>query len=742
MRSLAILLLASVVYVTPSKAQQPLVVMNLAAHPDDEDGMTLTYYRHAKDAVAYSVIYTRGEGGQNEIGAELYADLGAIRTQETERAARKLGTQVFFLNFDDFGFSKFADESFERWGGRDAVTARLVYLIRKLKPDVLFTNHDTVTVGPRRQHGQHQVVGLSAYDAMTLAADPAFHPEHLEEDGVDLWQPKRLFVRHWRQPDEYDVAIPVSDTHTPTGDTHVERAMSALGEHASQGMGMLSRFFQTENTYFSLLKGATDAPLGSADLAANLPPNHTATPDLDYRIQSGRAPALPERVLRPFVRTAIPGEPVALEYDTALLGSEAVRFDFSGSIDTSVTVQGSGELILDISSRAKPTLPKAVRQYYRFSSHPPIRVVAYDAADHIIGGRYLPIEIAPPVALRAAANEWRLTPGENRVPLRLAVNDPKTEAVTLRLTAQHESGQMVTVQERHVLASDVEAMGGYAMAFDLSSDAPMGTYTLDVAATPEQSTLPAKASTVTITGRRFEVEAAPGLNVGVVESYDNTIDQALSALGVQHTMLDSLALATGDLDAFDTIVIDIRAYLVRQDLRTHNDRLLAWVQRGGHLIVNYQKVFEWNDQYPDPFDREQANPGDFAPFPIELGRDRVTYEDAPVTILQPNLPLFTTPNAIDDAAWEGWIQERGLYFPSSYDERYTELFALNDPGEAPLRSSTLLAAYGEGTYLFTALGWYRQLKVYHPGAYALFANMVSFPLVEAAPTDAPAGGSR
>ncbi|GAB5520183.1 MAG: hypothetical protein RhofKO_24340 [Rhodothermales bacterium] len=716
--------------------------MNLAAHPDDEDGMTLTYYRHAKDAVAYSVIYTRGEGGQNEIGSELYADLGAIRTEETERAARKLGTQVFFLNFEDFGYSKFADEAFGRWGGRDAVTARLVYLIRKLKPDVLFTNHDTVTVGPRRQHGQHQVVGLTAYDAMTLAADPAFHPEQLTEAGVDLWQPKRLFIRHWRQPEEYDVAVPVSDVHSATGDTHVERAMGALREHASQGMGMLSFFFQTEKTYFSLLESAVDAPLDSTNLAANLEPNRTAAPSLGYRIQAGRIPAMPERALRTFVTSAVPGEPISIEYDTVLLGNERVRFDFAGPIDASITVRGQGERQLAILPSATPTLPKAVRQYDRFSSHPPIRVVAYDAADHIIAAGYVPLEIAPPITLRAAASEWRLAPGENRVPLRLTVNDPKTQEVVIRLTAHHESGRMITLQERTVQAEDVAATGAYVMDFTLSEDVPAGRYTLDVTATPKQSTLPAEPSTVTIAGRLFDVAVASGLNVGVVESYDNTLDQALSVLGVQHTMLDSLALAEGNLDAFDTIVIDIRAYLVRHDLRTHNDRLLDWVQRGGHLVVNYQKVFEWNSQYPDPFDREQSNPDGFAPFPLELGRDRVTYEDAPVTMLKPDLSLFNSPNAIDDSAWEGWIQERGLYFPEDYDSRYTELFALNDPGEEPLSSSTLLARYGEGTYMYTALGWYRQLKVYHPGAYALFANMVSFPLVEAASTDRPVGGSR
>ncbi|HMB93670.1 MAG TPA: PIG-L family deacetylase, partial [Rhodothermales bacterium] len=199
------------------QAPRPLVMMNLAAHPDDEDGTTMAYYRHAKNAIVHSVVFTRGEGGQNEIGPELYEALGAIRSDETERAARHLGTQVHFLNFSDFGYSKMADEAFELWGGRDRVTARLVYLIRKLKPDVLFTNHDTLTTGPNRQHGQHQAVGIAAYDAFELAADPTYHPEQLEEEDVDLWQPKRLFLRHWRSSESDDVQVPVGEVLASKG---------------------------------------------------------------------------------------------------------------------------------------------------------------------------------------------------------------------------------------------------------------------------------------------------------------------------------------------------------------------------------------------------------------------------------------------------------------------------------------------------------------------------------------------
>jgi len=108
----------------------------------------------------------------------------------------------------------------------------------------------------------------------------------------------------------------------------------------------------------------------------------------------------------------------------------------------------------------------------------------------------------------------------------------------------------------------------------------------------------------------------------------------------------------------------------------------------------------------------------------------VTREDAEADVLLPEHPLLHQPNEIGPEAWTGWVQERGLYFPSAWDNAYDELFCMHDPGEEPLCGSTLLATYGEGTYLYTALVWYRQLKVYHPGAYALFANMISLPLTD------------
>ena len=744
-RPLFFLLLATLLFGT-AKAQPaaPLVVMNLAAHPDDEDGRTLTYYRHARNAVAYSVIFTRGEGGQNEIGPELYEALGAIRTEETERAARHLGTQVFFLNFYDFGYSKHAAEAFEKWGGRDAVTARLVYLIRKLKPDVLFTNHDTVTVGPRRQHGQHQAVGIAGYDAFTLAADPSYHPEQLAEDGVDLWQPKRLFWRLWRGRADgaYDVALPVGAVDPETGKPYYERAVAAIMEHASQGMGQFANRLRGDTTYFRLIRAATDAPLDPHDLAGNLPPNHAASPDLTYLIDSGRVPTLPDGALTTDHDVAVPGQSVSLRWEAALLPGRSVRWVLTGAVDTTLVLTGDapGSARLRIAPDAVPTTPKKVYQYQRFLDHPPVVYALYrEATDSLLAAGYLPLEVAPPVFVEAVDEVVRLRSGTNTIPIRARIFDPVTKRLTLDAAVTRDADGALIHEAHAALTPDATGHADADLTLDLPADLAHGDYTITLTALPDAAVRPPEPARTQLLGRVFEAAVAPGLRVGVVRSYDDTLEKALAELGVPYVMLDSLALADGNFGDLHTIVVDIRAYLVRPDLRAHNARLLEWVRRGGHLIVNYQKTFEWNPEYADPFDPNRKNPGDFSPYPIRLSRDRVTREDAPVTVLHPELPLFHAPNEITEATWDGWVQERGLYFPREYDPAYVELFEMNDPGEPPLRGSTLLARYGEGTYLYTALVWYRQLKRFHPGVYEMFANLVSLPLVDGRPATGSSG---
>ena len=734
-----ILLIAILLTATPAQAQHvlepaPRIVMNLAAHPDDEDALTMAYYRNAQNAVVHSVIYTRGEGGQNEIGPELYAQLGAIRSAETEAAARHYGTQVRMLNFDDFGYSKHASETFERWGGEEAVTARLVYFIRKLKPDVLFTNHDTLTVGPRTQHGHHQAVGISAYRAMGLAADPSFRPEQLQEEGVDLWQPQRLFLRLWRGgQDTASVHVPVGALLEDGGESPTDIAIRGISEHRSQGFDTFAPRFRQDITYFALLAEAPDAPplpAGATDLAAGLPPNpHASRVDLVHLIDSKRTPGFPAGGISPSDSVVVPGQNVTLTWPA----ENGRRLALSGAVDTTLTASPA---TIRIPAGARPTVPASRAQYDRFVNHPPIQAALRDASGVVIAAAHLPLEIAPPLALTVAEavmlpggldDRVLLRPGTNTLTVSGHVFAPDVDSVTLELTLVPASPAGDVVARTSVPVHSGQVQG--TLSFTLPENLEEGQQQMVVTGFADDAQ--AVGETIRLEGHSLPDVAVPeGLRVGLVRSYDDATRLALEEMGAEVLLLDSLALASGDFDGLHTIVVDIRGYLVREDLRAHNERLLDWARGGGHLVVTYQKTFEWNEGMPDPFVEDAGNPAGFAPLALRLGRDRVTRHDAPVTILHPDHPLFTAPNAIEELDWEGWIQERGLYFPAGYDERFVELLAMNDPGEDPLRSSTLLAEVGDGTYLYSALGWYRQLGAFVPGAYRLFANMVSLPLTD------------
>jgi hypothetical protein len=211
--------------------------------------------------------------------------------------------------------------------------------------------------------------------------------------------------------------------------------------------------------------------------------------------------------------------------------------------------------------------------------------------------------------------------------------------------------------------------------------------------------------------RLVNVVVPEDIRVGVIQSYDDTMLQVLDQLGVSHEALGEDDLTAKKLRAFTTILVDIRAYLVRPDLVAHNADLLKYVSNGGTVVVQYQKTIEWNPSY--------------APYPIHLSHNRVTVEEASIEILEPSHPVFTVPNAIGPDDWDGWIQERGLYFPNKWDGRYTPLIACSDPGEDIPPGSFLVAQHGRGTYVYTALVWYRQLRELHPGALRLFANMLA-----------------
>ena len=202
-------------------------------------------------------------------------------------------------------------------------------------------------------------------------------------------------------------------------------------------------------------------------------------------------------------------------------------------------------------------------------------------------------------------------------------------------------------------------------------------------------------------------------SLGYVEGVGDTVPDALRQLGINVVFLTPQDLASGDLSKFPTIVLGVRAYSVREDLRNYNKRLLDYVANGGNLVVQYNRS-------------EDVGNVQFGPYPFTINNnDRVTKEEASVKILQPTHTLFNVPNKITAADFDGWVQERGTYFLRTFDPKYTPLLESGDPGEQALRGGLVTVKYGKGTYTYTGYVFFRQLPAGVKGAYRLFANLVS-----------------
>jgi LmbE family N-acetylglucosaminyl deacetylase len=211
-----------------------------------------------------------------------------------------------------------------------------------------------------------------------------------------------------------------------------------------------------------------------------------------------------------------------------------------------------------------------------------------------------------------------------------------------------------------------------------------------------------------------DIRLPPLAHVGYIRGAADRVPEALIAIGVPIEILTERDLDAGDLSRYDAILVGSRAYETDPALPRTNGRLLDYARAGGLVIVQYQQYAFLQ--------------GGFAPYTMEITRphDRVTDETAKVTVLDPQSPIFTTPNAIGPADWDGWVQERGLYFAHTWAPEYTPLLAMADPGGPEQKGGLLVARIGKGRYVYTGLAFFRQLPAGVPGAYRLLANLLAW----------------
>jgi LmbE family N-acetylglucosaminyl deacetylase len=726
-------------------AQSDIRVMNVAAHPDDEDGPTLTWMRQVMGWRTHVLYVTRGEGGQNETGPELGDELGALRSRECQAAAEGYGATISFLNCIDFGFSKHAEEALQQWG-EQATLARLIDEIRAFDPDIVITHHT-----PWEGHGHHRATSIllrRACRELTQLHDPAAPAALLELTS---------------SPDSATVAVDASDSAPGLPWSCAGRALVALRRHLSQGMGLSPIPTGPAIKRYCAVEGVGDARAIAAWAAERQPLSRDGlgrliAPREDREAASLRATAARLEQGRTLALAAPPLLALPDGADTLRLrgpGAQAmVSVELLEPLPTGLRASafrtGEGWGITISSSReARPTYPSERYLRVRQTVLDSVRIRLTDRTGAMEVRRIPLPDRCQRAWLQAVEPLPFLTTARDAAFLRLQLWT-LPGSVAVGLPGPQRRGKDLTlaapvpvdrVDRQISVCRPFSATGREASADRDGLIVYHGELGLLATATTPSSILLkvpcAYADTLAI--RLHFVRMNPpswryprtndlppvvprSSKVGVIDGTDHTMGYQLQECVSIESLHHPYDLRSADLSRYPVILVDVRAYQARPDLRDDNARLLEYVRAGGHLVVCYEKDFDWQ---PDP-----NRPSPWPPLPLHVGRARVVDEDAPVTALAPNHPFFHYPNELTAADWDGWVQERGLYFPDQWDAAYTPLVRMSDAGEPPLDGGILCARVGKGAYTYTSLSWWRQLREGNPGAVRAFINLLSWPLAE------------
>jgi LmbE family N-acetylglucosaminyl deacetylase len=777
-------------------------VLYIAAHPDDENTAFLATMAKQRHFRTGNLSITRGEGGQNLLGAEQGGTLGLIRTQELLGARRIDGAEQFFTRAIDFGYSKTTEETLRFWG-KEETLADVVWVIRKFRPDVIVSRFTPTRGG----HGNHTASAVLAYEAFRAAADPKKFPEQLKL--VQPWQATRIVWNGFRFPQG---AIDTSTVRGVTEDLgeYLPLLGLSIGElagksrsmHKSQGFGASELRGSSVQTFMHV-----DGDTANTDLFDGINTSWTRVPG-GKAVQEllGKAiaqfnPEKPVSIL-PFLLKAKRElrklksdqwvEVKAAELDNVLFacsglwtGAYAATFQTTpgSSVPVTVVMLNRSSFPCEIKSVGltfgeRDTVPAQIlrenipfevrmsmkvpagapfsqpywlekpagrarytvndQQLVGKAENPPSTVaritfliggeplcaevpVRYRWVDPTGGELYRNFNIVSPVSL-AMSNEVIVTrtsqSGECGVVVRNTVPAVKGE-VMLRLPpgwkSEPEKVQFTfdsTLSERNfrfTLKPSTGAGGGKVVAEARIAGAmyDRAIVTAVYPHIPPQSFSKRSQADLVVLDVRTK-----GASAGYIVGAGDEVPAALTQLGYSVELLSDEQLETGDLSRFNVIIAGIRAYNTREKLRSANGRLLEYVRQGGRYIVQYNT-------------RQQSENSQIGPFPFTITQDRVSVEDAPVRFSRPDHPVLTQPNKITTSDFEGWVQERGLYFAGAWAAAYETPLECHDPGEDPKVGGLLYARYGKGYYVYTGLSFFRQLPAGVPGAYRLFANLLS-----------------
>ena len=837
-------------------------LMQVDAHPDDEDGGMLTLEARGKGVSTALMTLTRGEGGQNKLGSNLFDVLGVVRTLEVLAADRYYGVEQRFSRVADFGYSKTPEETFQKWQGHDIALADIVRVVRTFRPDVLIARFSGTE---RDGHGHHQASAILTKEAFRAAADPNRFPEQIRE-GLQPWQPRKLYIGNvcgfgasTCDAANYTVRLNTGKEDPLLGESYVQFAIEGLRHQQSQALGGVSIPKGDRFAYYKLVDSVVESPKDSdgheQDFFDGI---DTTLPGLASRLgnEEKKVPWLREqlsRIEQSIVEVGHNRDSDWAKSAMALLSGRKAADDLLPRVRQS-SLSDNAKKLLTIELETKrnqfqqaANVALGVKLTATYDAPPasspesaamavPGKSTAVKALGMATGGMPISAKLildAPGCQrivegamsadkLSTARFDFRVTPCDTAGYTRpyWHRHDPEREALNTIDEPQYQTLPFppppfhVRMEYRyHGLTSTIEVpvMVKFKWPDGSEGEHPLAVGPeFSIALSPSNSVIPSdkRGSTSVKTTARdqssgsearialnvpngwraepanksvdipkdeskdasfhvfpselkesqphiraeltsgakvygegyavvtredlgtfyyyqpavqhvsvVDVKVPKDLKVGYIMGAGDDIPAVLEQIGMNVTMIPADKLASEDLSKYQTIVLGIRAYDTQKDVIANNQRLLEFVKNGGRLVVQYNTL----GSFGVPID---FNSGKYTPYPATLSRARVSVEEAPVAILDPANPIFHSPNEITQKDFDGWVQERGLYFMSQWDRNFTPLLESHDPGEGEQKGGLLVAHYGKGTYIYTGYAFFRQLPAGVPGAVRLFVNLI------------------
>jgi LmbE family N-acetylglucosaminyl deacetylase len=742
-------------------------VLMIGAHPDDEDTELLTILARGMGIETAYLSLTRGDGGQNLIGAELGEALGVLRTEELASARRIDGAQQFFTRAYDFGFSKTAEETLRFWN-RDSTLKDMVRIIRRFRPQVIVSVWSGT---PADGHGHHQASGILALEAYHAAGDSARFPELKSQEGLAAWQPSKFYRSPRGGVGSATLTFNGGVIDPATGLSLHQIAMRSRSQHRSQNQGNLENLGRS-STGLRLeervpgITGPDDSLFSGITASAHRGFDRHAAETLliesdivvDATTNDDEAPPGEEL---PVTLTVWNAGHDTVGVATGMLPHAGFLSRPGGCADEHHAVAPGAlytcTVTVTIAARAAPTSPYYLNRplqgaMYQWSgdpsvwgepSEPPLeakftielpgrgvagvtREVQARFRDGVLGEVRRPVMIVPRVTVDLQPSQVLWPSGQRSRQFTVALEhlsrDSMDATVSLAIPAGwtasepqpvhfSREGERATVSFKvtapiHVLL-DRYHVTARAVAGNDTFDT--GLYRIRYPHVQARNMRTAARSDVVVT----DVTFPPLTAIGYVRGGGDLVPEAMVNAGLAVTLLTGEALERGPLNQFKVIVIGPRAYEADESLDRANPRLMRWLEAGGTLIVQYQQT---------PYVR-----GGFAPKPLNIvspTQSRVTDETAPVTLIAKDHRVLHWPNPIGDRDFEDWVQERGLDFPPTWDPAWVPILETHDPGDTPREGGLLIAKVGRGTAVYTGLAFHRQLPALVPGAWRLWANLL------------------